>query len=488
MGLHRLIANAAGLGYSAIADTAGKYFPPEGNDISPIFPINFWHPYKMINTGGGAAFFDTYKVSPNYIDDFDEMCFNVADVLKDSLGIDYFVLHNEPNLYWNETNGGSNWRNSAEDFAWQCNLCAQQIKSANRQAKIIFGAFAGASTLDGFIDDAVDSILAVGDENEEPPIIDAIDFHVYGDLTAYQDSLIADSLSSYCNAIAIDWTVLETSGPNYTFPVEDTLFRWQHDISIRDSLYNLRDSIPGDPEVTDVEIRDSLWQWVSEIDPDNLGLPDNWNDLADEKVDEFNERVGTFVEYGASAVHWFSAHILEFPPVVGILDWPMQGDDDIDYDSVFVDLLIRSAEDLPLNIIDRTDDYWVNDTPLSNRMREYIDSLYQSGDSRINHGIDKSLTQQSLRLYPNSPNSFNASTRIRYYLPEDSPIKIEIFNVNGQGVAILFDGVSEAGEHKLVWNASNYPSGIYFCKFSSFSESRVIKMTLLKWVYGRIYE
>jgi len=65
------------------------------------------------------------------------------------------------------------------------------------------------------------------------------------------------------------------------------------------------------------------------------------------------------------------------------------------------------------------------------------------------------------QLYQNYPNPFNPSTVIKYSLPENSNVKIEIFNMLGQSVGVLVNVEKSAGYFDAIWNASNLPSGIY---------------------------
>ncbi len=78
------------------------------------------------------------------------------------------------------------------------------------------------------------------------------------------------------------------------------------------------------------------------------------------------------------------------------------------------------------------------------------------------------------------PNPFNATTEIKYYLPTNQNIKLDIYDLLGQKVETLYDGTQTAGYHSINWKAKNQPSGIYFCRLSSGSISVIKKMTLLK--------
>jgi hypothetical protein len=67
-----------------------------------------------------------------------------------------------------------------------------------------------------------------------------------------------------------------------------------------------------------------------------------------------------------------------------------------------------------------------------------------------------------LMLRGNYPNPFNPATKIAYALPTDANVQIEIFNAIGQRVTRLVDGLREAGYRETAWNATSFPSGVYF--------------------------
>ena len=83
-------------------------------------------------------------------------------------------------------------------------------------------------------------------------------------------------------------------------------------------------------------------------------------------------------------------------------------------------------------------------------------------------------------LFQNYPNPFNAQTSISYSLPKTGPVNISIYNLLGQKVATLSDGIQQAGEHNIIWNAKGNPSGVYFAKLKSGDQTKNVKMVLLK--------
>ena len=89
-------------------------------------------------------------------------------------------------------------------------------------------------------------------------------------------------------------------------------------------------------------------------------------------------------------------------------------------------------------------------------------------------------------LTQNYPNPFNPSTKISYYLPEQSQVRINIYNILGKHIAELTNDIKSAGNHNLRWNADNLPSGFYFLSVEAVSLqskqifNKTIKMILLK--------
>ncbi len=74
----------------------------------------------------------------------------------------------------------------------------------------------------------------------------------------------------------------------------------------------------------------------------------------------------------------------------------------------------------------------------------------------------KSLANFSFELHQNYPNPFNPITNISYILPSESNVTLTVFNTIGEAVDVLVNEVQQEGKYDAVWNAENYPSGVFF--------------------------
>ena len=68
---------------------------------------------------------------------------------------------------------------------------------------------------------------------------------------------------------------------------------------------------------------------------------------------------------------------------------------------------------------------------------------------------------ETFELSQNYPNPFNPTTAIPFQLPKEARVRITIFNLLGQEIAALADGLFEPGYHEVVWNAERCSSGMY---------------------------
>ncbi len=83
-------------------------------------------------------------------------------------------------------------------------------------------------------------------------------------------------------------------------------------------------------------------------------------------------------------------------------------------------------------------------------------------------------------LGPVHPNPFNASSAIRFDLPQAGEISLQIYNAQGQLVKTLTSGWFAAGSHQIAFEGANLSSGLYLCRMQAGSYVAVEKLILLK--------
>ncbi len=90
------------------------------------------------------------------------------------------------------------------------------------------------------------------------------------------------------------------------------------------------------------------------------------------------------------------------------------------------------------------------------------------------------LLPNNFSLGQNYPNPFNPTTRIEFSIPQAGNVSVEIFNVLGQKATSLVDRQFSAGQHIVEFDASEFPSGIYFYRLKHNQGTLTKKMVLMK--------
>jgi len=87
---------------------------------------------------------------------------------------------------------------------------------------------------------------------------------------------------------------------------------------------------------------------------------------------------------------------------------------------------------------------------------------------------------KEFKVYPNYPNPFNPVTSIGIDIPKTSFTKLIIYDILGREVAVLVNEYLSAGSYSVTWDASAFPSSVYFYKVycNDFSDSK--RMILMK--------
>jgi len=118
-------------------------------------------------------------------------------------------------------------------------------------------------------------------------------------------------------------------------------------------------------------------------------------------------------------------------------------------------------------------------------VREMLEGygIQLSEEPESNSSVNTST--ETLIKSQNFPNPFNPETEISYALPEDSYVKLTIYNIQGQKVKQLVDEYQNAGTREVIWDGRDesgerVASGIYFYRIQAGSYSMTNRMVLLK--------
>ena len=112
-------------------------------------------------------------------------------------------------------------------------------------------------------------------------------------------------------------------------------------------------------------------------------------------------------------------------------------------------------------------------------------ALGEYGYISFNRHVGSSLVPLITELRQNHPNPFRAETRIAWTMGKDTMVSIGIYNLKGQKVRSLYQGMGSKGLQSLLWDARDdhgqrVASGVYFCRLNTPDTTKVQKMLLLK--------
>ena len=80
----------------------------------------------------------------------------------------------------------------------------------------------------------------------------------------------------------------------------------------------------------------------------------------------------------------------------------------------------------------------------------------------------------------NYPNPFNPVTMISYQLPKTSHVELSVYNLLGEKVIALVSEKQQPGQHQVKWDATGFPSGIYYYSLTAGEFKQVKKMVLVR--------
>ncbi|MBD3275633.1 MAG: T9SS type A sorting domain-containing protein [Candidatus Marinimicrobia bacterium] len=141
----------------------------------------------------------------------------------------------------------------------------------------------------------------------------------------------------------------------------------------------------------------------------------------------------------------------------------------------------RLSEDSPAIDAGATVDLYPTDLNGNNRITgNGIDiGAYEYDSTRVDEPGEEYPLFDEVQLYPAYPNPFGETLTIVIYSPENTPARLDIFDVNGRLVANLFATDLTIGEHQFSWNPEGLASGTYFIRMTTPQHIRKRKVTLM---------
>ncbi len=110
---------------------------------------------------------------------------------------------------------------------------------------------------------------------------------------------------------------------------------------------------------------------------------------------------------------------------------------------------------------------------------DILNWTYIEGFSNVSSESDET-GPNDFRLDANYPNPFNPSTKITYNLYDNSVVKIKVSDQTGRLIETLVSGQKERGHHSVVFEAGDFPSGVYVYSLTANGRTEHRQMILMK--------
>ena len=104
------------------------------------------------------------------------------------------------------------------------------------------------------------------------------------------------------------------------------------------------------------------------------------------------------------------------------------------------------------------------------------------GDTSIIVGVNQTSTEvpENFSLSQNYPNPFNPTTNFGFRIADFGLVRLTVFDAIGRDVEVLVNQQLQPGTYEASWDASAYPSGVYYYRLESGNYTETKKMVLLK--------
>ena len=115
----------------------------------------------------------------------------------------------------------------------------------------------------------------------------------------------------------------------------------------------------------------------------------------------------------------------------------------------------------------------------------YISAVSGGAEIFRSTTVKLALPPRPVTLYQNFPNPFNPSTTISFFIPERSPVRLDIFDTGGKRVNTLLQDIKPPGRYDIEWNGINsrgntVSSGVYFYRLTAGRKTLTRKLVLMR--------
>jgi len=119
----------------------------------------------------------------------------------------------------------------------------------------------------------------------------------------------------------------------------------------------------------------------------------------------------------------------------------------------------------------------MDDLVISNVQGQALKPVISQKEAEPGLNTDAVLPIQFSSPYPNP---FNPDISIPFALSDDMEIRVSVYDITGREIAVLQDGLLEAGQYQLSWNAIQFPSGVYIIQLRTAGTIQTRKAILMK--------
>jgi hypothetical protein len=104
---------------------------------------------------------------------------------------------------------------------------------------------------------------------------------------------------------------------------------------------------------------------------------------------------------------------------------------------------------------------------------------FEVDDATDVNSIEKNIPD-NIHLYQNYPNPFNPTTSIEYQVSRSENVTLKVYDILGSEKKTLVNKIHSPGVYKIKFDASEFPSGVYFYRLQAGEFIQTRKMLLLK--------